>query len=283
MRASRGLALILALALSAVLSLLALQFGWATKSQTARAMSIADRIDAELQLRSDQSTLLFRLMTRPWVIDSGDQLVPKIDDEIFFDGQAFRLGGTTFCIQDLTGLLPFPGRKDPSDELRRLLERRLGSPEMSRSVVANLHHYYETGGVRSVLQSLRALAVIGDVAPADIDWLERYVTLYPVTDFNPLTAPEVVLQVRIPRYASEVMSLRRTRELNRKSFKSLAPDFPGDFVRFYPGPGLRIDSVTPRRDVILKRRQELTLLPGAGLPIAAWSTSQTLADTECQL
>lgn len=276
MRQARGVALVLALALSAVLSLLVLQFGWGAKSQVERATDLSRRMAAELALRSDQSQLFFQLMTQPWVVQA------EQPSQFHFDGQPLHIGATTFCIQDLTGLIAFPGRGDSPDEFRRLLEIRLASPARARSIIESLQRYYSGGGVQSTMQSLRALPAITSLTSDDIDWLERYMTLYPTTDFNPLTAPETVLTLRTPRYADEIVSLRRTGKLNRENFRALIPDFPGDFVRFFPGPGFRIDSVTEMNGVRLSRRQELTLLSGAGLPIAVWSNSQIRAESKCQ-
>jgi hypothetical protein len=269
--------LVLALALSAVLSLLVLQFGWGAKSQVERATDLSRRIDAELALRSDQSRLFFQLMTQSWVAET------EQPPQFHFDGRPFRIGGTTFCVQDLTGLVAFPGRRDSPDEFRRLLEIRLASPAQARSIIESLQRYYSGGGVQSTVQSLRVLPAITSLTLDDVDWLERYMTLYPTTDFNPLTAPETVLALRTPRYADEILSLRRNGELNRENFRALIPDFPSDFVRFFPGPGVRIDSVTEMNGVRLSRRQELTLLSGAGLPIAVWSNSQIRAESKCQL
>lgn len=117
MRPTRGVALVLVLAVTGVLALLIVQIGLNQRSHVAQAQRLLDRSEASLKLYSVENAVLYSMLTRERnanpVDIAGDNPFAKSWN---FSGAPFEVGGNTIRLQDLGGLfaLPLPGNQPKS-------------------------------------------------------------------------------------------------------------------------------------------------------------------------
>lgn len=273
MRPTRGVALVLVLAVTGVLALLIVQIGLNQRSHVAQAQRLLDRSEASLKLYSVENAVLYSMLTRERnanpVDIAGDNPFAKSWN---FSGAPFEVGGNTIRLQDLGGLfaLPLPG--ESTEELRKLLIA-LGFNSTRASEICESLERAMSDHMLSPLQSLKELAVIARLSQSEVDKIADVSTIYPVSSFNPQTAPDVVLATRYPGLAVEgLRAARRTTVLDGARVSQITGE-PVDelLVNFLVGPGFRIDVTVKVRGVQLRRQSTWTVRPSnEATPLRLW-------------
>lgn len=244
---NQGIALFQVLLITAVISILAIQFTQTAKNQISIASTIVDRTQAQALMRSTEAELLFALITEPRRREAnasneyakvwnfyGAPFVLEGDDERALDNSVT----VEVSLQDQNGLLSlYRGYRPKLLEglIRQVIanypaEKVYDSPliedGLELSVLANSlidwqdrddfllingaeSQYYKTPGMPTnlPLQTYEELKLVRGFTPELLDALWPYVTIRPQDYFNPMQAPEPLLSL--------VVSQDRTNEIIR--------------------------------------------------------------------
>jgi len=272
----RGVALVLVLLITAVLSLLALQFNLEARDRVGKATFLVNRAEAELRLHSREAAMLHTLLTHNWITaadSAAERREPPANPYVAawnFRGEPFSVDGATFRIQDVSGLQPLPQPRLPDDDFPRLLSAIGIDPTRANEAARRLRGFLGPPQYPP-LQAFGDLEPIAGLTPAEIARLEAVSTLYPTTNFNPGTAPNEVISIRFGGSILQgVQNLRAQGQLNTDSLRRLMND-TGDFTSFYPGPAFRVATKVSFRGVTLHREVTLVLKPYGREPVTLWA------------
>lgn len=276
----RGVALIQVLLLTAILSMMALQFTLSSRQQVTIATDLQNKMQAEIKLRTLESRLLFTLLTLSK--NDADRALQQ-EDEIGrvwnFYGKPFAVSeDATVSIQDLNGLLSVYGANN-SKQLEEFLVFLGKQPQEAKSIASNLTYWQgydrdqfttmDEANVRgNYLLSVGELKNIDGIDEPLYQQLSPVVTTLQNLLFNPMTAPLPLLQAKLsPEIYSEVADLRREGKLTRKRFSELTQIEEGDSITFVPGRRLQIELVVTVGGAVAKRRFIAYLRPENRFPV----------------
>lgn len=291
MNRERGAAMILVLMIVGILGLLSLQVGLSAKEHVARAERLQRRTEAQLRLQSNEAALVFTLLTQPWLDDRSRTLSanPFVRAWNFHD-QPFEVDGIRYAIQDVKGLLPMPQIADPLDPLERMLVNMGVDAQRARRVAEQIRENQDVPDLardpnakRVPWQSLDELREFVNLSPEEFARFERMVSLYPLSEFNPLTAPIPVLGVRFDGGLLDTLrTLRDKNELDADTFIRTTGKGDDEFTVFYPGPALRIGTFREGDGFRLRRESTLVLRPHDFEPVQLWGRKRLFAASEYQ-
>jgi general secretion pathway protein K len=232
---TRGIALFQVLLITAVISLLAIQFTQTAQNQIAIATTIVDRVQAQVDLRSLENELLFTLLTernaqqplspnpfianwnfygKPFSLTQGR----SSDIEGFKDFDQ-RLTAAVFSIQDQNSLISLYNDSNPEKLTALLTNLKQTHPQLEAQefdvniAVASLldwqdsddfelingaeSKYYNKKGMPTniPLQTYEELALIRGFNRQVIDELQPFLTIRAQSYFNPMQAPVEILEL----------------------------------------------------------------------------------------
>ncbi|WP_392343422.1 hypothetical protein [uncultured Shewanella sp.] len=234
------------LLLSAILAMMALHFTLSSRQQVNIANDLQDKIQAEIQIRTLESEVLFSLLTLSRnELDKSDLQNNPIGKNWNFFGKPFKVGSNaTVSFQDINGLLSVYGMAY-SESLERLLLQLNQTSQQTKSIVSNLHdwqglnndNHTEHNPVRGdYLINVTELNSIAGIDNILYEKLAPLVTTLQNVLFNPMTAPLPVLKVVIPAdVAQEVERLRQEGILTKQRFTELTQIVEDDSITFAPG------------------------------------------------
>lgn len=276
----RGVALLQALLLTALLSLMAMQFTLNGRSQVNMATQFDDKIAAELALRTLETELQFALLTVPNNEESRDiQLQNKMGKVWNFHNKPFQPDEqSTVALQDLNGLISVYGQNN-NTQIEQLL-RHLGMPaNQARTVLASINYWQglpDNGfspmtsvKVRgNYLQSVQELQNIQGIDAALYSKMLPLITNYQTIFFNPLTAPDELLQMMLSKdIAAEVIKLRTAGTLNRYRFTELTGIDEDDVTLFAPGRRIQVQLQVSHGSAVAKRSTIWYIRPENRFPL----------------
>jgi hypothetical protein len=97
-------------------------------------------------------------------------------------------------------------------------------------------------------------------------------TLFPTPGFNPLTAPEPLLRLRMSNSAAKAIVAARARgELDQGKLWDIARIGADETTIAYPGPGIAIEIAGGYEGVVLERRLVVNVDPYDPEPLTTWS------------
>lgn len=278
--AQQGVALIQVLLLTAILSMMALQFTLSSRQQVTIATDLQNKMDAEIKLRTLESQLLFSLLTlskNPADVELQQQ--DAIGRKWNFYGKPFALSeDATVSIQDINGLLSVYGANN-SQQLQEFLIFLGRQPQEAKSIISNLHYWQgydrdqfttmEEAEVRgNYLLSVAELKSIEGIDDGLYRHLSPVVTTLQNVMFNPMTAPLPLLQARLsPEIFIEVARLRQEGRLTRQRFSELTQIEEGDTITFVPGRRLQVELTVRVGTSVAKRRFICYLRPENQFPV----------------
>jgi len=242
----KGIALIQVLLLSAILSMMALHFTLSSRQQVNIANDLQDKIQAEVEMRTLESEVLFSLLTlsRNELKKSERQNNPIAVNWNFF-GKPFKVGSNaTVSFQDVNGMLSLYGAAYKEQLERLLLQFGLSSQEV-KFIVLNLYHWQGLSTDSNTKNSkvrgdyLINVAELKSIAGIDNNLYEKLAPLVTTLQnvlFNPMTAPLPLLKVVIPAdIAQEVERLRQEGVLTKQRFTELTQIVEDESITFAPG------------------------------------------------
>jgi general secretion pathway protein K len=280
----RGVALVQVLLITGIIGLLMLQLALTAREQVARALLVADRVEADMRSRSREAAVLHTLLTFPWVRnrESPNPYVAAWN----FSGSPVAVDEATITLQDEAGLLPVPSANarrfvallqvlgvEPTRAVRiaaQLLTRQGARTALAALGSAPAAADRSTMG-RYPLQTLDELRQLPDMDDDLYRQLEPLLTLYPTRNFNPLTAPPLVLAARLPpAQVAAVLELRGQLRLDDAGFLAIAGEDADEFTSLTPGPGVAIDIELDFGTAHARRHLVAGVEPYAIEPLAIW-------------
>ena len=269
-RHERGVVLVLVLMITMVISLISLQIALNAKEHIRRSQSLRDRADAFLQLRTVESQLQFDLLTNNWVLLQ-ERRGSDRSRGLNFQGVPFRMAGVSVAAQDLSGLyvLPQPGRVD--ERLGDLFVD-VGIDSVRAESAAERLTRLQSGEEGIPLQDLGDLVAQAGLDVSDVERLRAVATVYPLSAFNPLSAPTPVLkQVYSGLDLDNLLRLRRAGQLSRSSVSKALDSIDEEFTVFSPGPVFRLDMESTVVDSSVGREMVVRVDPYDDEPVVVWS------------
>jgi type II secretory pathway component PulK len=275
------------LLISGIIGLLMLQMGLTARQQVANAQALADRAELQLAAQSRESALLYTLLTEPLiqVAESKNPYVAAWN----FRGEPFTVDGVTFSIQDESGRLRVP--LYGADEFTRLLAglgvdesraHRLGAQLMQlQGIIPRLRTLgIDTGAAerapagRHPLQEMNELRLLPDMDEALFSRLRPLMTLYPTPGFNPLTAPQALIQAQLSEsQAAGVRDARAVGQLDSLALWKLTGIQPDEVTVVSPGPGLTIQLDLEVAGKKVRRATTFIVRPYQSDALAVWQRS----------
>jgi len=275
----RGVALVLVLAITGVLSLLILQISLTVRQQVSQAQRLTDRVEAELRLQSRESALLHSLLTRPKttapqpVVNGQSAVENPYVTGWNFRGEPFFIDGAEIRLQDLNGLYPMTrAGPNPREFVRLLLA--IGVDPVRADRISKTLQAAVSSPPGLPLQAIGEIAAIPDLYAGEVDRLSEVATLYPVGPLNPATALEQVLAARYEGSKLEgLLSTREAGALDEGRWTAITGDFSDDMsTTFLVGPGFRVDITVAFRGVRLRRESVWTIRPASpDAPLELWA------------
>jgi type II secretory pathway component PulK len=233
-----GVAMIVVLMITAILAMFLMQTTLSAKARVARSQAIVDQSTALLAVRSAESTLLFRLMTGPWVENAGSSSLTDLPIKFF--GEKFDLEGVDVVMDDVGGLLTVPSPGSSAQSLGRLM-LSLGFPSEKVDRLVERIEAMPEPPARLPFQDLSELAQLGALSSEELDRLRAYVTLTPAPTFNPRAASQLVLLALYDGTIAEALAdARGAGRLDEISFNRILGGGGDDLIAFTPGPTFRI-------------------------------------------
>ncbi len=261
-----GIALVLVLLVTAVISLIILQVGLGARKEVELTRQLLNRAEAVALIRSREAGLLFSLLTQPMTRAADDSAPGSLWN---FHGVPFDYQGVTVTIQDVNGLFVPAFSIERDREFERLMVFRGFSLGEAQDASDRLARYRRASIDKQPVQSLTTLQNIIGLSESRRESLEGLLTLYPTTFFNPATAPVDVLRLYYSDLA--VASIASSRELSEMSSVGMNYVYSGSReVINYPGPALNVTIRARVGDAEVERSSIWVVKPWSDEPLRYW-------------
>ncbi len=249
----KGIALIQVLIISIILGMLGIYISQTVRSQVQTANIIKQSQQSFIAIESAEAELLHLLTTESKYRSKSTDTVTRRWN---FHGQPFELNETvTAKIQDISGLLSINhinrrlaanlfyqlGKKD--EQVRVFLDSLADwkdKDDLKHLNGAESAYYSKTLGYGPRNSYLQSFAEISHIREGDMltlpQW-QQYFSLALISSFNPLNAPEKLLEVFIndEQATREVLTLRQNNLLNGLTFIQATGIDEDDFISFIAG------------------------------------------------
>lgn len=275
-----GVALVQILFITAILSLMALHFTLTSRQQVDIASTLQDKVLAELQLISWQNDLLYTLMITGDAVTLPDNAPEnRFIKKWNFYGKPFAPSeNVKISIQDIQGLLSI-STAGKQAQLRAVLshlqvsddniQRLLASLEQQQGLPSNYYQSQRQTASRDMfVQNIAEIKSLPGMSPALYHSLSSIVTRLPVVRFNPLHAPDVLLQSLLPiDIANQVIALREAGELNIARYGALTRIEDYEMYSFVRGERLLVQIEVSYGAAVAKQRFICYIRPENQFPL----------------
>ncbi len=279
---NRGIALIQALIISIILTMLGIYINQTVRSQIGTVSLMKDSFDLGLQLENAEAELLHKLLTQKLYRknESDDAIVQQWN----FYGKPFKLNeNTTVMIQDLSGVLglnildntiasKFFEQQGGSDhEIRTLLDSLADwkdKDDLKRLNGAEGHYYSQIkkpGPRNAYLQTVEEVESVKQGLLLTSEQWKRYFTTEIIVGFNPLNAPNAILKAFLSNnsFYEEVLRQREAGTLTGHSFYQVTAIEDNDFISFLTGGVLKISLLVKGQNNKLSKEFIVDLRPSS--------------------
>jgi len=237
MKKQKGVALVLALMLSAMFILLATSIQKEAQSQVYQAQIFQHKVEAFLNVKSSRSMVLFSLLTEH----------PKSLEESkswnFYGKEITLTDNATTRVQDLNGLLNLYGIAQRSVLGSILAQCNI---EQSRSsyianVVLNIHNNQSTLPIDRHQRLIHLLNQENELNNSSIQCVNANISRFSGGYFNPFTAHDEYLTAKLGKNAaSDIISARESGFINSEVFSRFSSDDPDSYQKAVVGPYYRV-------------------------------------------
>lgn len=272
-----GIALMQVLLISAVISVLALYFTLTARQQVHVAQLANDKTLAILHIKTVQTKILMDLLTR----ESGRNSEKPLPAEYNFFGKPFKQGEfVTVKIQDVSGLLSVQYPNE--DVLRRVLKRLGVDEERAEHIKDSLRDWQDEDDLRRLNGAEKDVYVLGPrnrpvsiineielVSGMDTKLATSLLPLFRnerASYFNPLLAPEILLQAFLNSDAQDIIAMRNAGQLTSTLFSQLSGVYEREGVVFSKSGHYRITLTAHVGDVTLSKKISVELEPYVNSP-----------------
>jgi len=275
-----GVALIQVLLLVILLMLMSLHFSLSSKQYVNQAISLQDKVTAEVQLKTLESEVLFALMTQT---RNDVTLEPAQNNAVSttwnFYGEAFEpFSNTKVSIQDMNGLLSVYGNIN-NEILERLLVQLGQTGVQARQIVSNINQWQGLEELslsnnldrqvrEDFLMNVNELKHIAGIDETLYKKLAPLVSNYSALVFNPMTAPVELLREQLnDEVIEEIKTLRKSNSLSRSRFIEMTQIQEDDTITFSPGRKLKLSLVVEYGTAISKKTEIFHISPESPSPL----------------
>jgi general secretion pathway protein K len=284
-----GIALFQVLLITAVISVLAIQFTQTAKHQVSIANTLANRVTAQVKMKSAESELLFALLTQELATQANAN-APLTAQWNFFGEPFSTSAGVTYRIQDQNALVSLFRNNDVN-----LLSRafQLLAMTNANAFAASVIDWQDaddftlaTGAERGdyqtmegeqlqpsnmPLQTYQELAYIKGLSPNSWQEIKPFVTIRPQTYINPKLAPIPLLALHLPNnLVDTVVKLRENNQLTDQYFSSLTGLSNDEGVFFSASGSLRVQITVKVEDVEFTQSSEFEIQPYSRHPMVEY-------------
>lgn len=255
-KSTRGIALIQVLLITAILSVLALFISQTAKEQVKQAQWINDKMQAQIELHSAESLLLFELLTKKNNKINDDS---RIVNTINFYDQPFQINDkVTAKIQDQSSLIQLHYPK--GDLLKKLLRSKALSENKIEVIIDSLLDWQDIDNIQrqngaeadtyggdqlirnGSVPSISDINHIKIIEPAIRQLIINNTTIYQTGTYSPINAPPDILNALTNYNAvQQVVSLRKKGVLSNEQFSQITGIVETDDMYFYISNYLKID------------------------------------------
>jgi len=257
----KGIALFQVLLISAVISILAIQFTQTAKNQISIATALANRTTASLISKSAESELLFSLLTqtKAKTLSADNEIVRKWN----FHGKPFNVkSNIEYKIQDLSSLVGLFDNQNVSTLTAAF--NLIGIPQ-AQTFAENLVKWQSN---KVPLQNYQELDYINGLSPKNWQDIKPFITIRPQSYINPMLAPKELLALDLPAPVIDtIIGLRNKGELTALIFRQLS-GLSNDVGMFFFVSGLlRISIKVTVNNVQFKQNIEVLVRPYKNYPV----------------
>lgn len=275
-----GIALLQALLVTMVITILAVSFSYSSRDQVDIASTYVSRTTGELKLDSAKADILYGLSVSDIYTYKKDPSLPNGWN--FYGKPFFNKEGVEIRIQDVAGLFPINIFRE--DMLTKWL-RGIGIGQDQAIEAASTIQRFKNnddsrvgwsqsgdGNAPRKFQFLEhELAVIG-ISPADIKKISRTSTIYPTTFMNPLTMPYSLLGLYFGKDTVEMIREKREEgSLNARELQQITGynDYENFFfdVQLYPMGLFSIEMSVVVDEIMVNRKMDVLINQNTQPPI----------------
>jgi len=241
----RGIALVQVLLIVAVLSILALYFTQSARQQVHNATLMVDKAQAYVELQSAEANVLYALLTE----QKNPEQTPSAQSQVLiskwnFHGEEFNYNPqVSVAMQDLRGLLNlhYPNKQRLTQLLTYSGLNDYDAQLMSRQIIQWQQLDGRTDSLpnnitarHAAIHDIAELIHLG-LAPTQLNALRANTTQYKKGAFNPMTAPNSLLNALLAKdVASHVIMLRQAKQLTVREFVQVTGFNESDDIILYP-------------------------------------------------
>lgn len=290
-----GMALFQVLLLSALLMVVMLSISLSAKNHVALAQAVQDRTEANLELYSQQNSLVFELLTNPWTVTATSDLsghAVSIRALWNFYDEPFEYGTALHQIQDVNALISL---NSPDAKLwRSLTSQWYNQDALGQKIVDSISDWQDSDNIALLLGAEQAqypdtvkvrnapiqleseLFLIKNVSEDFYQRTADWLTTYPVSRVHLLNMPLPMLKFYFgDDLANQVLAQRESRAISATVLSTVSGIEEDDFRSFGSGPIFRIRSEITKGKISLFKQQTLILDPYSRYPIKVWDQRNT--------
>ena len=272
-RLERGVALVQILIISLVLTSLGIFVSQTVSKQVETAEKVKAAFELQLQLERGEARLLQSLLSNQFIRDpkSLDPFVSNWN----FHGAAFSVDSDiTYEIQDLSALLSVNRLFEPTarqllydlkisrENVDNFIDSLLDWVDKDNNAARNGAEvsYYSSKGIigprNGYIQSMDEISYIKGAEAIPKEVLERYFSIELTSGFNPMNAPDIVMNafIRNASASNQVIQLRDSGKLDRYQFYLLTGREDDEFLTFSPGSKLRIKVIAKSQEQTISKQ-----------------------------
>ncbi len=267
------MALIQVLIMTAIMSLIVLQFTQTAREQVSTAQAFQNRIKAELLLKTAKSRLLFTLFKYD-PVDISDKTINGVKWN--FRGQAFVPSpGVVIKIQAVSGLLSVLTTPDKYWQ-KTLLFLGVEADKVS-SIIDSIHDWVDTDNIPRIdgaeqsqyggkvfgprngpLQHISELMNIKGITADLYEQLKPLVTIYTLATFNPALAPHKLIHAIFSTdIAEQIINAQNAGNFTEQTWSSIVGSREYDFVDIHPRSTFKVSISVNLGEVILTDRFDI--------------------------
>lgn len=271
---SSGVALVQVLIMTAIMSLIAIQFSQTARNQVSIASDFSDRLDAELLLRSARSQVYFNFFK----YDSNQLSDKSVDGKKWnLRNEPFQLNANTNVkIQATSGLISV---LTAPDELFEKVIVHLGVENgHARSIVSSINDWVDVddstrnlGAERSYyisqqmlgprngpLQHISELKFIKGIDPEIYRKISPFLTIYTSSSFNPSLAPQPLIEALFDKdRAVQILNEQQNQNFDEKTWRGIVGSEEIEYMDIHPKSTFMLTISVSVNDVHLTKHYDL--------------------------
>lgn len=276
----KGVALVQILIISLVLTSLGMFVSQTISQQVKTAEQSKAAFELQLQLERGEARLLQALLSNQFVRDP--QSLDPFVSNWNFHGSPFSVeNDIIYELQDLSALISLnkPFQPVAQQVLYDLQISKEHADSFIKSVLdwvdkdSNVKRdgaefsYYTTKGIdgprNGYIQSMDEVSSIKGAKFIPNEVLEKYFSIELTSGFNPMNAPDIVMNafIRNSSITNQVLKLREEGKLNRYQFYLITGKEDDEFLTFSPGRKLQIKITAKSQEQIISKQFTASFTP----------------------